>query len=224
MTNNTQSLTGQQKIDDSMYLLNKKRDQRVTGPDSMGKDAFMKILIAQLQNQDPTNPMKDNEFIAQMAQFSALEQTMNMAKAFEQFAQSQNDAQLIQYNQFVGKTVKWHDITDKKDEDGKPIAEEGMNLIQSIKYKDGVAIFTLDNGREITAANISELHDGGGITGGGNSLVQASMLIGRNVTYKDGEEMKTSEVISVTMKDGNVQYVLANKDKITSNEFLEIAR
>ena len=104
-------IDGQQKITDSMYLVNKKRDERKTGDGTLGKDDFMKLLITQLQNQDPTNPMKDNEFIAQMAQFSSLEQTMNLAKSFEKFAESQNQSQLIQYNQFVGKKVQWHELT-----------------------------------------------------------------------------------------------------------------
>ena len=219
----TESISGQQNpITDSMYYINKKRDERVTGPESMGKDAFMKILIAQLQNQDPTNPMKDNEFIAQMAQFSSLKQTMNLANAFEKFATAQSESQLIQYNQFVGKTVKWHDITDKKDEEGKPIVEEGTNLIESIKYKDGGAIFTLDNGKEISAGNISEVVNGG--TSSSSSLVEASMLIGRTVTYRDGDSESTSEVQSVTMKKGNVHYVLANGESIEANQFIEISK
>jgi flagellar basal-body rod modification protein FlgD len=49
---------------------------------SLGKDDFLKILITQLAHQDPLAPMEDREFIAQMAQFSTLEQMTGMAKDF----------------------------------------------------------------------------------------------------------------------------------------------
>jgi len=67
----------------------------------LGQDAFLKLLIAQLANQDPLNPMDDREFIAQMAQFSALEQMTQMNRTLGGMAN------LDQYSlvQYVGTTV-----------------------------------------------------------------------------------------------------------------------
>lgn len=50
----------------------------------LDRDAFLRLLIVQLQHQDPLNPMDDRDFIAQMAQFSALEQMQNMNAAYRQ--------------------------------------------------------------------------------------------------------------------------------------------
>jgi len=49
-----------------------------TGSSVMGKDQFLQLLVVQLQNQDPTQPMQNTEFVAQLAQFSALEQMQNV--------------------------------------------------------------------------------------------------------------------------------------------------
>ena len=70
---------------------------------ALGKDDFLKILLTQLTHQDPTSPLEDKEFVAQMAQFSTLEQMTNMsvelAKVFGVMAKSQAIG-------LLGKTVE----------------------------------------------------------------------------------------------------------------------
>lgn len=69
----------------------------------LGKDDFLKLLITQLSNQDPTNPMENTEFIAQMAQFSSLEQMTNMSTSFTQLA---NTLSASEASTTVGKRVE----------------------------------------------------------------------------------------------------------------------
>lgn len=75
------------------------------GP-SLGKDDFLKLLVGQLRNQDPMNPSSDTDFIGQMAQFSQLEQTTNMASANAELAAQQNGARAVA---LLGRTVTYPD-------------------------------------------------------------------------------------------------------------------
>ncbi len=67
---------------------------------------FLQLVMAQMTNQDPLNPQKDTEFIAQMAQFSALEQSKSMQ---QDIAKLQTDQQFMQANSVLGRAVTLQD-------------------------------------------------------------------------------------------------------------------
>ncbi|MCI5607430.1 MAG: flagellar hook assembly protein FlgD [Treponema sp.] len=94
-TLNTQmSAADRTNVDNAVNLYNKTLVQngRQTSHE-LGKDDFLKLLITQLQNQDPTSPMEDTQFISQMAQFSSLEQMTNMSSSFEKMASFINSSE-----------------------------------------------------------------------------------------------------------------------------------
>ncbi|MBO1510408.1 flagellar hook assembly protein FlgD [Metabacillus bambusae] len=132
---------------DPSLLISNKSNTISTGNSSLGKDEFLKILMAQLQNQDPLNPMEDKEFIAQMAQFSTLEQTTNMSSLLEKFinTQTQSDS-ILKYSEMIGKQVEWKSTDDT-----------GSGIVKSIKQSDTGIILELDNGEEISSDSITKV-------------------------------------------------------------------
>src|SRR3954462_270349 len=70
----------------------------------LGKDDFLKLMVAQMKNQDPMNPADDKDNIAQMAQFSSLEQITNLASATQKLADSM---QMTQTLGLIGHTVSY---------------------------------------------------------------------------------------------------------------------
>jgi flagellar basal-body rod modification protein FlgD len=206
-------------IDSSLMLSSYKKEERKTGSDILGKDDFLKILMVQLQNQDPSNPLQDKDFIAQMATFSSLEQMTNMNTSMQKLVQMQEQDSLIAYSEFAGREIKWHKVAESEDPNAQPSIEEGTGRVASIQFKNGNAVFILEDGTELTPANISEVKGGSQ----DNSLMQASMLIGRLITYvgQDGTEQKDS-VKSVSLKDGNTLFQLGNGTAVNSSQITEI--
>lgn len=73
--------------------------------DVMGKDDFLRLLVAQLQAQDPMNPMDSTDFTAQLAQFSSLEQLQNINTSLGTIGTSQSVLTNSQAVSFIGKTI-----------------------------------------------------------------------------------------------------------------------
>jgi flagellar basal-body rod modification protein FlgD len=84
MMSNAELAAVNREVDAYNKVLNAGKTVTVGG--DMGKDEFLKILITQLSHQDPTQPMQDKDFIAQMAQFSSLEQMTNVSSEISKVA------------------------------------------------------------------------------------------------------------------------------------------
>ena len=98
-----------------------------TGSNSLGKDDFLKILMTQLQNQDPSQPLDDKAFIAQMAQFTSVEQLTNMTTQITALRQSMGLSPSL-----IGKTISWNNT----DSSGASAIKSGV--VDSLNFKDGV--------------------------------------------------------------------------------------
>ncbi|GFN31891.1 flagellar hook capping FlgD N-terminal domain-containing protein [Paenibacillus xylaniclasticus] len=93
---------------------------------SLGKDQFLKILVTQLRNQDPSQPLQDREFIAQMAQFSSVEQLMNMSEQITMLRQNLGTASTL-----IGMTVEWNGMSDAG------VGTTFSGVVEAISIRDG---------------------------------------------------------------------------------------
>ncbi|UCZ51721.1 flagellar hook assembly protein FlgD [Bacillus shivajii] len=142
-------------ITDSLYLQDYQKRKQASGNADLDKDAFLKILMTQLQNQDPMNPMEDKEFIAQMAQFSSLEQMTNMSEAMQKLVNQQQHDQFVSHSELIGKNVEWeHDV---QMEDGSKRKELIDGIVTSVVFKDGKANLIINGEHTVSTKDIKSV-------------------------------------------------------------------
>ncbi len=121
----------------------------------MGKEDFLLLLVAQLQNQDPLNPNDPSEFTAQLAQFSSLEQLFTLNEGMSSLVAANANSDRLSTLSTIGKDVAYYgaDFTFS----GEPV-ELGYQLdgpaseVTLTLSKDGMVIATLA-GKELTAGS-----------------------------------------------------------------------
>ena len=116
------------------------------GSSAVSKDEFLHLFVTQLQNQDPMDPLKGHEFIAQLAQFSSLEQLTNINSSFADTLKFQ---QLSGGSEFIGKKATFfNEITGH--------LEEGV--IQGA-VTDGEAISVVIKDQQIPISNVTGIYE-----------------------------------------------------------------
>jgi flagellar basal-body rod modification protein FlgD len=99
-TMNAQELS---RVEAQVNAFNKSIEGDRQPQQDLGRDQFLKLLMTQLQNQDPTSPMEDKQFIAQMAEFSALEQMTSLSSEFARMSGLISSGQAVS---LLGKEVE----------------------------------------------------------------------------------------------------------------------
>lgn len=195
-------------------LLPRKQSSRNIG--ELGKDEFLKLLITQLKYQDPLQPMDDKEFIAQMAQFTSLEQMKNLNTSIDN---------MKAYN-LIGKMV-YAQYTDEHT--GQLKTAEGE--VEGVKVISGNVHLTVDGQdvpvdkvREVT--NLSDIHAQMARLGTLEQIkylntsievMKAYSLMGKTVTAElmneelDGADTITGTVEGVSIIDGRVYLRIAGR-------------
>lgn len=155
---------------------------------SLGKDDFLKLLITQLQNQDPLSPTNDTEFIAQMAQFSSLEQMQNINTAME----------TTKASSMIGSLITW------VDDQGNPMS----GVVTGVRIVNGEPKLMLgdnsllDVGKVLTVEPLIDTTE---------SMSKATALIGKSITYNTGAGYNlTGTVQSVKMVNGQARLQLTD--------------
>ncbi|AIC94827.1 flagellar hook assembly protein FlgD [Shouchella lehensis] len=134
------------QIDPSL-LLSSQKQQAKSQSNPLGQEAFLKLLITQLQHQDPTNPMEDREYIAQLATFSQLEQLTQLNATMQYMYLDQKSQQLMSLSELIGKHVTW------KNED-----KEGSGEVTAVKYdKNGELIVEINRDEWIKAGHMLQI-------------------------------------------------------------------
>ena len=101
--------------------------------DALDKDAFLQLLVTQMQYQDPLDPQDNSEYVAQLAQFSSLEQMTNVYKSVEEVSQlvSNIDTSVLvgQLSSMIGKDIAWETEAVQTDANGKAIVDASGNAV-----------------------------------------------------------------------------------------------
>jgi flagellar basal-body rod modification protein FlgD len=162
----------------------------------MGKEEFLTLLVAQLQNQDPLNPSDPTEFTSQLAQFSSLEQLFNLNDSMNNLAASNANADRFATLQTIGKNVVYQD--SKFEYNGEGGVELGYQLdgsaaeVQITIQRNGTTVAVL-SGEELTKGNHFLTWDG--LTEAGVPAESGQYTFAISVTANEGESVAASPLI-----------------------------
>lgn len=162
----------------------------------MGKEDFLTLLVAQLQNQDPLNPDDPTEFTAQLAQFSSLEQLFNLNESVDALAASQQTSDQLNAMNLIGKDVIYEgsefELNGESVEIGYVLDETATSVTITIQDENGDIVSTLNSSELETGTHFTEWD---GMDSSENALADGKYQIDIQVDYGDEEKISITPLI-----------------------------
>lgn len=210
--------------------LNSNTNTAISSNDSvMGKDDFMNLLVAQLQNQDPLNPMDSTAFTSQLAEFSSLEQLSNVNENLEYLQMYQSSINNAQAVSFIGKNIDALGNSIQLESSGNEeihfeLSQNSSAVYINIYNATGDLVKNIENGPMGEGKQSVEWD---GTDNGGNTLSQGIYKFEVMAADANGDKVQTSTYIServtgVTFKNG-VTYLLAGGMEIPIGDVIQVA-
>lgn len=131
-------------LSDPLYASSSKMTSKKQDASAMGKDEFMKLLLTQLKNQDPLNPMQDKDFIAQLATFSSLEQATTMNNNITALLKQQQITNAATASSLIGQSISSLDNDN--------------GVVRSVVVDDKGVYLTI-NGKQVPLDRIKEIRN-----------------------------------------------------------------
>lgn len=135
----------------------------------LGKDAFLQLLVTQLRYQDPLNPQDNSEYIAELANFSSLEQMTNVVKNLEDLGKVVNniDTSVLvgQLSGMIGKKIDWIEVINSADAEGNPVSrsETMTGLVTGVTIVEGAPQIVVEddagNRHQVDISNIGHVYE-----------------------------------------------------------------
>ena len=141
----------------------KKEETKNVANDELGKEAFLQLLVTQLQNQDQLNPQDNSSYIAELAQFSSLEQMTNVVSNLEDLGKvvGNIDTSVLvgQLSSMIGKNIDWIETINEADEEGNPIShpEKMTGVVSGVTIVDGAPSIVVESEGEKYQVDISNV-------------------------------------------------------------------
>jgi flagellar basal-body rod modification protein FlgD len=195
------------------------------------KDTFLKLLTAQLSNQDPLNPMDNTAFVAQLAQFSALEQAIETNTRLAMISVQQSGIANTAVASLVGRevTVKGSSVTLSGQGVGTQVGYtldgDATSVKLTIRDEHGTVVRTLDQGAQ--KAGLQQV-GWDGRDDGGNPLPKGNYSVTVEAKNESGSPVSvtqetTATLVSVSFDKGYPELHLSNGVTAAASDLIRVA-